>query len=93
MLLIARWLVKLIPFSDFDYLIPLGYNNQENCKIAGKNFKIKYHVTHCTAFSLLVVVCEVQCEELKSVCTVVFEPCRAWCCNLTLPSVGTLTMH
>ena len=48
MLLIARWLVKLIPFFDFDYLIPLGYKNQENCKIAGKNFKIKYHVTHCT---------------------------------------------
>ena len=47
MLFIARWLVKLIPFSDFDYLIPLGYKNQENCKIAGKNFKIKYHVTHC----------------------------------------------
>ena len=47
MLLIARWLVKLIPFSDFDYLIPLGYKNQENCKIAGKIFKIKYHVTHC----------------------------------------------
>ena len=47
MLLIARWLVKLIPFSDFDYLIPVGYKNQENCKIAGKNFKIKYHVTHC----------------------------------------------
>ena len=39
--------VKLISFFDFDYLVPLGYNNQENCKIAGKNFKIKYHVTHC----------------------------------------------
>ena len=48
MLFIARWLVKLIPCTDFDYLIPLGYKNQENCKIAGKNFKIKYKVTHCT---------------------------------------------
>ena len=45
MLLIARWLVKLIPFFD---LIPLGYKNEENCKIAGKKFKIKYHVTHCS---------------------------------------------
>ena len=49
MLLIARWLVKLIPFFFyFDYLIPLGYKNQKNCKIAGKIFRIKYHVTHCS---------------------------------------------
>ena len=52
MLLIARWLVKLIPFFDFDYLVPLGYKNQENCKIAGKYFKIKYHVTHCTCIMI-----------------------------------------
>ena len=28
--LIARWLVKLIPFSDFGYLKPSGYTNEEN---------------------------------------------------------------
>ena len=54
MLLIARWLVKLIPFFYFDYLIPLGYKNQENCKIAGKIFRIKYHVTHCNLSSTLI---------------------------------------
>ena len=36
MVLIARWLVKLIPFSDYGYLIPPRYENQENGKIAEK---------------------------------------------------------
>ena len=43
MILIARWLVKLIPFSDYGYLIPPGYENQENCKIA-ENF-LSFNVT------------------------------------------------
>ena len=64
MLLIARWLVKFIPFSDFDYLVPLGYKNQENCKIAGKKFKIKYHVTHCSLYTSLIATSLVCFEKL-----------------------------
>ena len=67
MLFVARWLVKLIPFSDFDYLIPLGYKNQGNCKIAGKNFKIKYHVTHCTLVHIPVYMNRVLPKWYKEV--------------------------
>ena len=54
-ILIARWPVKLIPFSDFGYLIPPGYGNQENCTIA------EIFLNHD---NIITFTCTLSCDQL-----------------------------